>query len=53
MEKEQALEILTNALDFAIQKGGFSLSGTAEVLAAIETLKTEFKKEEHKIQPVK
>lgn len=53
MEKEQALEVLINALDFAIQKGGFSLSGTAEVLLAIETIKTEFKKEEHKLNAVK
>lgn len=48
MEKEKALEIIINALDFAVNKGGFTLTGTNEVLVAIDTLKKAIEKKEDK-----
>jgi len=39
MDKEQALEVIQQALNLATQKGAFNLADTSQILTALNVLK--------------
>ena len=46
MDKEQAIQVVEQALDLATQKGAYNLSDVNQILMALSVLKTPKKEEE-------